>query len=88
MAHLARVSAATVPPDGDRPTHRPAFWWTKPFRLAAPLLRAWRSQAELWERWYAAPYKDDGPLRWQRRDGVWVLDGALLSSRADRRLTP
>jgi hypothetical protein len=51
-----------------------SIWW-KPFRS---LHQAWRSQTALWDRWYVAPYKDDGPLRWQQRDGDWVLDGAQV----------
>ena len=82
MTQLARIPAAAAP--GGTPPHRRRMsgWFAKP---CAALVRSWRSQTELWERWYVAPYKDDGPLRWQRRDGTWVLDGAELPGRADRK---
>jgi hypothetical protein len=72
MAQLARHPDATAP---HRPPHRRLSWYGRPF---VSLVRAWRSQTELWERWQAAPYKNAGPLRWQRREGRLVLEGAQL----------
>jgi hypothetical protein len=83
MTQLARIPAAAVPPSAGRPQRRwLSGWWAKPF---LSLLRAWRSQTDLFERWYAAPYKDGGPLRWQRREGTYVLDGVEVPSHSDRK---
>jgi hypothetical protein len=75
MAQPARIPPPRPPGDEQPARGRRRRWYGKPLRS---LRQAWRSQTDLWERWYAAPYKDAGPLRWQRRDGTWVLDGTEL----------
>lgn len=75
MAQLREVPTP-VPPGAAQPSRRRLPGWCR--RPFTSLWQAWRNQMDLWERWYTAPYKDAGPLRWQRRDGRWVLDGAEM----------